>query len=123
MPEKNRTISRRDFLNTAGAVSLVSSLVPIRASAETSARASTINPEKKDVPTRPYIKTDLDNPILSLRIVIGISEKLMFSQALRMGVSYWDTADSYGLGKNDKSIGKYFSSFPDERKNIFLVKI
>ena len=38
-----------------------------------------------------------------------------------MGVTYWDTADSYGWGKNEKAIGKYFAKFPDNRKVVFLV--
>jgi predicted aldo/keto reductase-like oxidoreductase len=38
-----------------------------------------------------------------------------------MGVTYWDTADSYSWGKNEKAIGKYFKKFPDDRKKVFLV--
>jgi predicted aldo/keto reductase-like oxidoreductase len=38
-----------------------------------------------------------------------------------MGVTYWDTADSYGWGKSERAIGKYFSRFPDDRKKVFLV--
>ena len=38
-----------------------------------------------------------------------------------MGVTYWDTADSYGWGKNEKAIGKYFSKHPSHREKIFLV--
>jgi len=49
------------------------------------------------------------------------SDLLMFRQALKMGVTYWDTADSYGRGKNEKAIGKYFAKFPDDRKKVFLV--
>ena len=121
MSEKNRTISRRDFLKTAGAVSLGSSLVPISVSAEASASASSMNSEKMLVPTRPFGKTGVDVSILSLGGVLGMSDQLMFRQAIRMGVSYWDTADSYGWGKNEKAIGKYVSRFPDDRKKIFLV--
>jgi len=40
---------------------------------------------------------------------------------LKMGVTYWDTADSYGGGKNEKAIGKYFAKFPNDRKRVFLV--
>jgi hypothetical protein len=38
-----------------------------------------------------------------------------------MGVTYWDTANSYGWGKNEKAIGKYFAKFPEDRQSIFLV--
>jgi aryl-alcohol dehydrogenase-like predicted oxidoreductase len=36
-----------------------------------------------------------------------MSDLLVFRQAMKMGVTYWDTADSYGRGKNEKAIGKY----------------
>jgi predicted aldo/keto reductase-like oxidoreductase len=38
-----------------------------------------------------------------------------------MGVTYWDTADSYGWGKNEKAIGKYFTKYPEDREKVFLV--
>jgi predicted aldo/keto reductase-like oxidoreductase len=40
---------------------------------------------------------------------------------MKMGVTYWDTADGYGWGKNEKAIGKYFAKFPEDRKKVFLV--
>ena len=121
MSTKKGIISRREFLKAAGAVSLGSSIVPVSASAEESASASTMNSEKKVVPTRPFGKTGVDVSILSLGGVLGMSDQLLFRQAIKMGVRYWDTADSYGWGKNEKAIGKYFSRFPDDRKKIFLV--
>ena len=73
------------------------------------------------MPLRPYGKTGVQVSILSLGGVLGMSDQLMFRQAVKMGVTYWDTADSYGLGKNEKAIGKYFAKFPDDRKKVFLV--
>jgi len=46
---------------------------------------------------------------------------LLFRQAIKLGVTYWDTADSYGWGKNEKAIGKYFTKFPKDREKVFLV--
>ncbi len=45
----------------------------------------------------------------------------MLRQALRWGVSYWDTADCYGGGRSEKGFGKFFKRYPEERKNVFLV--
>jgi hypothetical protein len=59
--------------------------------------------------------------MLALGGVLNMSDQLVFRQALKMGVTYWDTADSYGWGKNEKAIGKYFAKFPDDRKKVFLV--
>jgi predicted aldo/keto reductase-like oxidoreductase len=44
---------------------------------------------------------------------------LMLKQALKWGVTYWDTADCYG--GSEKGIGKYLKKFPEDRNKIFLV--
>ena len=121
MSEKKGILSRREFLKAAGAVSIGSSFVPLSASAQVPSSDSTMNSEKMIVPTRPFGKTGIDVSILSLGGVLGMSDQLMFRQAIKMGVTYWDTADSYGWGKSEKAIGKYFSRFPDDRKKVFLV--
>ncbi|MDX2446408.1 MAG: aldo/keto reductase [Desulfobacterales bacterium] len=121
MSDKKGNLSRRDFIKTAGAVSLGSSLFPLNASAQTSGSTSAMNSEPMIMPTRPFGETGVDVSILSLGGVLGMSDQLMFRQAIKMGVTYWDTADSYGWGKSEKAIGKYFSRFPDDRKKVFLV--
>ncbi|MGD8369469.1 MAG: aldo/keto reductase [Desulfobacterales bacterium] len=63
----------------------------------------------------------MDVSILSLGGVLGTSELLVFRQAFLSGVRYWDTADSYRWGNNEKAIGKYFERFPEDRKQVFLV--
>jgi predicted aldo/keto reductase-like oxidoreductase len=70
---------------------------------------------------RPFGKTGEKVSILSLGGVLRASDLLVFRQALKLGVTYWDTADSYGWGKNEKAIGKYFSRFPNDRKKVFIV--
>ncbi len=121
MSIKKGNLSRRDFIKAAGAVGLGASLLPLSSSAQTSGSASTMNSEPLIVPTRPFGKTGVDVSILSLGGVLGMSDQLMFRQAIKMGVTYWDTADSYGWGKSEEAIGKYFSKFPDDRKKVFLV--
>jgi len=121
MSEKKGKLSRREFFKTAGAVGLGSSLLPLSASAQTSEGDSDMDTKPMIVPTRPFGKTGVNVSILSLGGVLGMSDQLMFRQAIKMGVTYWDTADSYGWGKNEKAIGKYFSRFPDDRKKVFLV--
>jgi aryl-alcohol dehydrogenase-like predicted oxidoreductase len=83
--------------------------------------SSTEMPEQMNVPTRPYGKTGVNVSILALGGVLRISDQLIFRQAFKRGVTYWDTADSYGWGKNEKAIGKYFAKFPGDRKKVFLV--
>jgi hypothetical protein len=45
----------------------------------------------------------------------------MLRQAVKWGVTYWDTANSYEGGNSELGIGKYFAKYPEDRKDIFLV--
>ncbi len=119
MSKKDSESTRRTFLKTIGAMgagSIVAATAPFVTAAD---KVS----EKKNeaVPKRPFGKTGVDVPILSLGGVLKMSDQLVFRMAYKMGVTYWDTADSYGWGKNEKAIGKYLAKFPDDRKDIFLV--
>lgn len=121
MSDKKKNFSRRDFIKSAGAVSLGSALIPLSTLIQAHASSSTKSSEQMMVPKRPFGKTGVDVSILSLGGVLRSSDLLIFRQAFKMGVTYWDTADSYGWGKNEKAIGKYFARFPNDRKHIFLV--
>lgn len=121
MSAKKRNISRRNFIKAAGAAGLGSALGTLCSLTPAHAGASTEAPDHMTVPTRPFGKTGVDVPILALGGVLSASDLLIFRQAFKMGVTYWDTANSYGWGKNEKAIGKYFAKFPNDRKNIFLV--
>jgi len=121
MSHKNNTYSRRDFFKTAGITGLGSSLLSRNALTPSDADAATSSPEKNVIPTRPFGKTGVNVSILSLGGVLGMSDQLIFKQAMKLGVTYWDTADSYGWGKNEKAIGKYFARYPQDRQKVFLV--
>jgi len=113
---KNKnTLSRRDFLKAtglAGAGTFVSNLMH-------SARASE---ETWSVPTRPFGKSGIDVPILSFGGSLNTSmSPLLLRQAVKWGVTYWDTAHSYMGGNSEKAFGKYLGKFPQDRKKIFLV--
>jgi hypothetical protein len=121
MSDKKENFSRRDFIKTAGAAGLGSAFIPLSALKQAHGSASTTAPEQMMVPKRPFGKTGENVSILSLGGVLRSSDLLIFRQAFKMGVTYWDTADSYGRGKNEKAIGKYFAKFPDDREKVFLV--
>jgi hypothetical protein len=121
MSSKKENFSRRDFIKTAGAAGLGSVLVPLSSLTLAHGSSSTNLPEQMIVPTRPFGKTGVNVSILSLGGVLRISDQLIFRQAFKMGLTYWDTADSYGWGKNEKAIGKYFAKFPNDREKVFLV--
>ena len=121
MIERKGSVSRRDFIKTAGAAGLASALAPLGASTPAQGSSLAQSAELAVVPKRPFGKTGIDVSILSLGGTLKASDLLVFRQAFKMGVTYWDTADSYGWGKNEKAIGKYFARFPDDRKSVFLV--
>ena len=121
MTGKKRNVSRRDFIKTAGAAGLASALAPLGASTPAHGSALAQSAGQAVVPKRPFGKTGADVSILSLGGTLKDSDLLVFRQAFNMGVTYWDTADSYGWGKNEKAIGKYFAKYPDDRKSVFLV--
>mgnify|MGYP001828473450 FL=1 len=121
MSGKREIISRRDFIKTAAAASAGAALIPFSSETTAHASSSTKTPDQMAVPTRAFGKTGVDVPILALGGVLDMSDQIIFRQAFKMGVTYWDTADGYGWGKNEKAIGKYFGKFPEDRKKVFLV--
>ena len=121
MTDKTGNFSRRDFIRTAGVAGLGSALRPLSTFKQAYGGSSTQVTEQMMVPTRPFGKTGENVSILALGGVLKPSDQLVFRQAFKLGVTYWDTADSYGWGKNENAIGKYFARFPNDRKKVFLV--
>jgi len=74
------------------------------------------------VPTRPFGKTGIEVPILGFGTSLHVAfSHLLLKQAVKWGVTYWDTANTYMGGNSEKAIGKYFSKYPEDRKRVFLV--
>ena len=106
--------SRRRFLKATGTAGLGALMAPVN-------KIATAGETPAAVPTRPFGKTGVDVSILSLGGMFNIaSNQLMMKQALRWGVTYWDTADCYQRG-SEKGIGKYFKKYPQDRQRVFLV--
>ncbi len=121
MSGKKTGFSRRDFFKIAAAAGLGTPIAQIGSLKQAYGGSSTVADEQVIVPTRSFGKTGVNVSILSLGGVLKISDQLVFRQAFNMGVTYWDTADSYSWGKNEEAIGKYFAKFPDDRDKVFLV--
>jgi len=114
MPNIDKRWSRRDFLKTVGITGAGSLLAP-------AAHLAQAADKNVQVPTRPFGKSGIDVSILSLGGMFNIESNLiMIKQAMRWGVTYWDTADCYHRG-SEKGIGKYFAKYPEDRKKVFLV--
>jgi predicted aldo/keto reductase-like oxidoreductase len=115
MTQKNLSWTRRAFLKTAcaGGVGCIITLKNKLAQA---------SDESIVVPARPFGKTGVEVPILSFGTSLHVSfSQLLLRQAVKWGVTYWDTANTYMGGNSEKAIGKYFGKYPEDRKKIFLV--
>ena len=106
-------LSRREFLKISGAAGMGSVIAPRNVWAKLSATAP-------EMPTRPFGKTGVKVPILSLGGTLHLPQ-LLLNNAFKRGVTYWDTASSYMGGSSERSIGKFFSKYPEKRRKIFLV--
>jgi predicted aldo/keto reductase-like oxidoreductase len=74
------------------------------------------------VPKRKLGKTGVDVSILNLGGMFDtINNQLLLKQARKWGVTYWDTAESYGNGLSEEGFGRFFSRNPGSREEIFLV--
>ncbi len=122
MNKKENHCSRRDFFKIAGAAGIGSILGSMENTAKASGASESDAPGLPSVPTRPFGKTGVNVSILSLGGTYNLkSRQLLLRQALKMGVTYWDTAHSYSGGNSERGIGKYFARYPQDRKKVFLV--
>ena len=115
MTDYNCLVSRRGFLKTA-TVAGAASIIGTRGDPAAASRP------QATTPIRPFGKTGIDVPILSFGGSLNTSlSTLLLKQAVKWGVTYWDTAHSYMGGRSEKGMGKYFEKYPADRKRIFLV--
>ncbi|MCG6947163.1 MAG: aldo/keto reductase, partial [Deltaproteobacteria bacterium] len=119
MSKKKTDFTRRDFLKTAGVATVGSLLGATETMGKISDNSST---EIAVVPTRSFGKTGVRVSALALGGMFDIpSNQLLLNQALKWGVTYWDTADCYEGGGSERGIGKFFAKYPESRDKIFLV--
>ena len=107
MKEKPDKINRRDFLRTVGAAGLGGSIALTAAAADANEKTTDPNAppqiQKIILPTRTLGKTGVKVPILALGMMFDALEKqIVLRKALQLGVTYWDTAYSYGGEKSLK---------------------
>ncbi|MCE5334255.1 MAG: aldo/keto reductase [Desulfobacteraceae bacterium] len=114
--------SRRDFfrlagLAGAGSAALLSPRISTAAEGEDEKAA-----RPDEIPVRPFGKTGVKVSCLSLGGMFDIpSNQLLLRQALKWGVTYWDTADCYEGGNSELGIGQFLKKYPENREKIFLV--
>ena len=115
MSQKENHWSRRDFLKAAGKAGAGAAI------AAPAYRLAAASDNQNSVPTRAFGRSGINVSILSLGGMFDISaNQIMMKQAVRWGVTYWDTADCYHRG-SERGIGKYFNKYPEDRRKVFLV--
>ena len=106
-----RRWSRRAFIKTTGTAGVGSVLVPglaVGAVPDHCDRRWAAAPGQ--VPKRSFGRSGIEVSVLSLGGMFDIpNNQLMLQQALRLGVTYWDTANSYGYGSSEEGIGQFLS--------------
>jgi len=118
---KDTNLTRRDFVKTVGLAGLA-----VAGSGVTGAIAAPEAPaaavKATTVPKRKLGKTGVEVSSLCLGGMFDtINNQLLLKQALKWGVTYWDTAESYGNGLSEEGMGRFFARNPGARKEIFLV--
>ena len=126
MTSHSKKWSRRDFFKIAGTAGMGAMLGPLTANSRVGSQGAGIGePPTADaarMPTRTFGRAGIRVPILALGGMFDTgANQLVLKQALRWGVTYWDTADCYGNGESETGFGKYFAKYPQDRGKIFLV--
>jgi hypothetical protein len=117
-----KDLSRRGFLKTVGSVTTGALLGGAGAYGQGTSGAGDSSKDMEEVPVRSFGKTGIKVSSLGLGGMFDIpSNQLLLKQALRLGVTYWDTADCYEGGKSEAGIGQFFEKYPDTRRRVFLV--
>ncbi len=119
--DKGTGITRREFVKTVGLAGLA--VAGGGATAAMAAPEPAAAPAKAaTVPKRKLGKTGAEVSILNLGGMFDtINNQLLLKQALKWGVTFWDTAESYGNGLSEEGMGRFFSRNPGSRQEIFLV--
>jgi predicted aldo/keto reductase-like oxidoreductase len=119
--EKDSGLTRRDFMKTVGLAGLAAAATGVPgalAAPEPPASAATA----AAMPKRKLGKTGVEVPILALGGMFDtVNNQLLLKQARKWGITYWDTAESYGNGLSEEGYGRFFARNPGSRQEIFLV--
>ncbi|MDO8944879.1 MAG: aldo/keto reductase [Desulfobacterales bacterium] len=117
--EKQQGVTRRGFIRTVGIGGVAATAMGIVGNASAQAPAAG---QAAAMPKRKLGKTGAEVSILCLGGMFDtINNQLLLRQALNWGVTYWDSAEAYGNGLGEEGFGRFFTRYPETRKDIFLV--
>ena len=118
---KDPGLTRREFMKTVGLAGLAAATTGVPgalAAPEPPAGAA----KAQTMPKRTLGKTGVEVSSLALGGMFDtINNQLLLKQAMKWGVTYWDTAESYGNSLSEEGYGRFFARNPGARQEIFLV--
>lgn len=117
---KSKGFTRRDFMKTVGLAGLAAGA---GATGALAAPQQPVSPGKAAVmPKRKLGKTGAEVSVLNLGGMFDtINNQLLLKQAVKWGVTMWDTAEAYGNGLSEEGMGRFFARNPGTRQEVFLV--
>ena len=108
---KGPGFTRREFVKTVGLAGLAvagAGVPGVMAAPESETGAKT-----GTMPRRVLGKTGVECSILNLGGMFDtINNQLLLKQAMKWGVTYWDTAEAYGNGLSEDGFGRYLRPQP-----------
>ncbi len=117
---KGTGFTRRDFVKIAGIAGLAAAGAGVTGAIPMSDKPGGAD-KANATPKRKLGKTGVEVSILNLGGMFDtINNQLLLKQALKWGVTFWDTAESYGNGLSEEGFGRFFARNPEARKEIFL---
>lgn len=120
MSSKDQPGSRRDFLRAVGLAGVGGMLAASGSLALAAGEPPAATSEP--MPQRTLGKTGAKVPMLALGTMWDTpTNQIVLKQALKLGVTYWDTAESYEGGRSEEGIGQFFKKNPEARARVFLV--
>jgi predicted aldo/keto reductase-like oxidoreductase len=117
--KKQQGVTRRGFIRTVGIGGVAATALAIPGGVGAQAPAAG---QAAAMPKRKLGKTGAEVSILCLGGMFDtVNNQLLLRQALNWGVTYWDTAEGYGNGLSEEGFGRFFTRYPESRKDIFLM--
>ncbi|MEN6485369.1 MAG: aldo/keto reductase [Syntrophobacteraceae bacterium] len=123
MSEQKRRdgLTRRGFIKTLGLGGMAATGLAAVSAGEATAAAGKNEGGAASVPRRKLGKTGVEVPVLCLGGMFDtLNNQLLLKQSHNWGVTFWDTAESYGGGMSEEGYGRYIKRNPDARRDLFI---
>jgi predicted aldo/keto reductase-like oxidoreductase len=117
---KGTGFTRRDFVKVVGIAGIAAAGAGVTGAIPVPEKPVGAN-NAGSMPKRKLGKTGVEVSILNMGAMFDtLNKQLLLKQALKWGVTFWDTAESYGNTLSEEGIGRFFARNPGTRQQVFL---